>query len=132
MQYFWQGKEIFLIPGQQFTSHWNCFYYQSTEDGNSKKVTVAVRPEEISNTLEVDNVIPLNKEASPSIKVDKVSINKSTYTEINKNFPMIGRTTARTIIRNRPKDGYENFETMQKINKDLSINWEELKDKVVF
>ncbi|MGB6301095.1 MAG: hypothetical protein WBF90_33640 [Rivularia sp. (in: cyanobacteria)] len=132
MKHYWQGKEIILIPGQQFTSHWNCYYLQSTEDGNSKKITVAIRPDEVTTDNTKSKIVALKEKFSNDVEVNSIDINKSTYTALKNAFPSIGRTVARSIIRSRPKDGYEDFEQLKKINKDLSINWEEIKTKVVF
>lgn len=131
-KYLWKGYEIELIPGQMFDSHWNVYWNQPTEDGGSRRVLVTVRPGIDLTEVDADSI------ATPSIEITskeserKIAINTATFLLVKETFPGIGRGAARAIIKNRPSSGYSSFEELMELNKEVSINWEELKTVLVF
>jgi DNA uptake protein ComE-like DNA-binding protein len=132
IKYIYKGQEVELVPGQQYTSHWNVYYNQPTENGGSRRIIVTAIP---GQTLQI---VDDTKPASPTTTElddtidNQLNINTSSFLVLRKHFPGIGRVAPKKIVENRPDGGYKDFEELKELNKELNINWDELKDKLVF
>lgn len=127
MAYYYQGKEIELVPNQQYTTHWN-FYWQ---EGGQKVIRsgqpgIDLHPSPVAKNVETEEIVV---DASTPVKVNEVS-----FTDIRRAFPGIGRVAAKAIVDNRPEGGYQNFEQLLELNKSkvANINWEEVKKRLEF
>lgn len=125
-KHYWNTVEVFPVPGQQFSTHWNCYRNLPTEDGGSRRIIVSIPPEQISSD-------------SPHVEETKeteltLNINTATYSTIREMLGVgIGRVTPKAFISNRPTDGYKDIDEMKLLNKTLSnINWEEIEKKIAF
>lgn len=129
-KYKYKGQFVELVPGQQFSSHWNVYYNEPTAEGGSIRRIVTVIP---GQTLEI--IDDAKEEASP-IKHQEINenfnINSATFTSIKSKFSGIGRVASKAIITHRPEGGYRDFDELKELNKELTINWDELKDKLEF
>jgi len=134
-KYIYKGVEVEPIPGQQFSSHWNVWYDEPTEHDGKKRVKVSVVVGKDLEVLEdgaVINLIPdITNAASP---MDAFNINLGTFSSIRVALPGIGRTAARHLIKNRPADGYKDFEDIISLNSEdcKGLNWEEIKEVISF
>lgn len=129
MSYYYQGKEIVLVPNQQYTTHWN-FYW---EEGGQKTIRsgqpgIDLHSSPISVTPEAEETTEI-LDTSVSLK-----INDASFTDIRRSFPGIGRIAAKAIADNKPEGGYQDFEQLLELNKSKvsNINWEEVKKRLVF
>lgn len=133
VKYFYKGQEVTLVPGQQYSSHWNVYYNMPTENGGSKQIIVTAV---VGENLEiVDDSQSSTKEKTTSLSLnlaEALNINLAGYAAIRKAFPGIGRVAPKAITQNRPDNGYENFNHFVELNKSLNLNWEELKGKIIF
>lgn len=133
MKYIYKGKEVQLVPGQQFTDGWNVYYPEDTENGGTiMRIHKAIPPGQIGANLKIvdDNaVIAIDggkKNVDAVESPEAVNINQVTFTEMHKSLPGVGRTSAKKIMSNKPPGGYENLEQLKELNSDIDIVWEEL------
>lgn len=126
-KYYWKGVEVFPVPGQQFSTHWNCYYNQPTENGGSRRIIISIVPSEITFNAPVE-VKEENKQPTT------LNIDLATYTSIREALGSgIGRVAPKTFIRNRPDKGYKDFAQFRELNKELeNVNWEELEKLLTF
>jgi hypothetical protein len=138
-KYIYKGQEVQLVPGQQFSHGWYIYYNQPTEDGGNKKVQVlATPPGEPGANLRIvddDTVITSLEGGKKNEEIpnpESVNINQVSFTEMHKSLPGIGRAGAKKILANKPSSGYQDIEELKELNSDLAINWDELKEVLVF
>lgn len=126
-KHYWNTIEVFPVPGQQFSTHWNCYRNLPTEDGGSRRIIISIPPEEISSNFP-------SLETVKSEELVKLNINIATYSSIREALGVgIGRVTPKAFITNRPADGYKDFDELKSLNKNLvNINWEEVETKLAF
>ncbi len=128
MKYYWKGAEVYPVPGQTYSTHWNCYFNQPTENGGHRRIIISIVPNELTT----------NQIATTEVEAKKVdahlNINLASYTAIRDALGMgIGRTAPRTFIKNRPETGYIDFAQFKKLNEGLeNINWEEIEKVIVF
>lgn len=132
-KYYYKGQEVQLVPGQQFSTHWN----------------VTLGTQKISAQPGVDLFIREDGEAPPTTEEieaelaavegkttsEPVNINAATQTDIRKAFPSLGRIAAKQIPINRPEIGYQSFEELVNLNKGKcpnNVQWDSIKELVVF
>lgn len=134
MKYFYKGQPVELVPGGQFTSHWNIYYNQPTENGGSRRVIVTVTPTDLKSEEEVTStsssakstLLSLTEEAASSPQL--LNVNTASFTSFVRAFPGVGRVGAKAITQtNKPTNGYKDFDELKERNSNLQINWEELK-----
>lgn len=128
-KYIYKGQEVTLVPGQQFTTHWNVYYQQPTEHGGSKQVIICCQP---GHDLQlVDDSAPVVAD-KPDVANKEFNINSANFTMLRQHLPGIGRVAPKTILNNKPQGGYKDFEHFTEVNKKLNLNWEELKPILLF
>lgn len=127
IKYYWKGIEVYSVPGQQFSTHWNCYYDQPTDNGGSRRIIISIAPSEITFNAPVE-VKPEEK------KPVSLNINLATYTSIRDALGSgIGRVAPKSFIRNRPDGGYKDFSQFKELNKELeNVNWEEIEKLLTF
>ena len=138
-KYIYKGQEVQLVPGQQFSHGWYIYYNQPTEDGGSRKIQLlATPPGEPGANLQVvddDAVITSLEGGKKDEEIpnpESVNINQATFTELHKQLPGIGRVAAKKVLANKPLSGYQDIEQFKELNRELSINWDELAGILVF
>ena len=138
-KYIYKGKVVQLVPGQQFTDGWNVYYPRDTEDGGSRmEIHKAIPEGQPGANLQVvddDAVITSLEGGKKDEEIpnpESVNINQVSFTEMHKSLPGIGRAGAKKILANKPLSGYEDIEQLKELNRELSINWDELKGVLVF
>lgn len=126
-KYYWNTIEVFPVPGQVFSTHWNCYYQQPTEDGGHRRVVISLAPEQISQSAPV---VDIKVESEQKL----LNINLASFSTIREALGAgIGRVAPKTFIKNRPTDGYRDFADFKSLNKELdNVNWEEIEKKIVF
>lgn len=134
MKYYYKGQEISLVPGQQFSSHWNIYYNQPTENGGSRRVIVTVVPDkDLTMKAEGDVEEVLETTTKTTVTTTGLNINSTTFMQFREAFPGVGRVAAKAITQtNKPPEGYKDFDELKTINAALNINWEELKEAISF
>lgn len=138
-KYIYKGKEVTLVPGQQFTDGWNVYCPEDTENGGSiMRIHKAIPPgQEGSNLQIISDDTPIaaiiGGKANEEIpNPTSVNINQVSFTEMHKSLPGIGRASAKKILSNKPLNGYQDLDELKELNQDLAINWDELKEVLVF
>lgn len=129
-KYLYKGQEVTLIPGQQFTTHWNVYYLEPMEHGGTRQVTVCCQPGHDLQLVE-DNVVVAIAD-KPNVSNQEFNINLAGFTAIRQHLPGIGRVAPKTVINNRPSGGYKDFDEFCELNKKLNLNWDELKPVLLF
>lgn len=150
------GRVVELVPGQQFSTHWN-FYediagvrtirhgvpdldivmVQVTNDivlpegwGIPNTETVVT-----DETITVDEVIEQQVEPTPGfIKLVNLNTETSSYA-IALHLPGIGKATAKKICDRRPVGGYKDFDHLREVNSDFNLDdgaWEKVRGLVEF
>lgn len=65
-------------------------------------------------------------------KSDKVNVNNSDISQLSA-ITSIGIASARVIIQNKPKNGYESMEQLESLNHELNrVKWEVVAEEVSF
>lgn len=135
------GRVVELVPGQQFSSHWN--FYDKHEGVQVIRhglpgvdlVPVAEAEQKIVGLEETLEVTSIPK--APTVGFVKL-LNLNTETSssvIALHLPGIGRVAAKKICDRRPKIGYKDFFHFKQINSDLNMDeevWEKVKGLVEF
>jgi hypothetical protein len=131
MTYTWKGQTVELVPGQQFDTHWNIYYNEPTENGGSIKKIVCVNPKDISSGANSSNVLNIDKTSTEQkeITTESLNINQISFLDLRKAFPGLGRASCKAISDNKP---YSNFEELQSKNNTLNVNWDILKEGLVY
>lgn len=119
MKWYFQGKEVDLVPNQMYSTHCN-FYWE--EEG--RRIIKSGKPGvDLINSEQQKNVTSITKEASNSSTSSTVNINEASFSDIRRACPALGRVAAKAIADNRPKDeGYKDFEHLLEINKSKLAN----------
>lgn len=137
-KYIYKGKEVQLVPGQQFTDGWNVYYPEDTENGGTiMRIHKAIPPGQEGTNLQVigdDTPITaiVGGKQEEILNPTSVNINNVTFTEMHKSLPGIGRASAKVILSNKPSNGYQDIEELKSLNRELNVNWDELKSILVF
>lgn len=154
------GRVVELVPGQQFSTHWN-FYediagVRTIRHGVPELDIVMVQPttelvlpenwgtpnsqtEETPTTDETISVVQvIEQQIEPTvgfIKLVNLNTETSSYA-IALHLPGIGKATAKKICDRRPKDGgYKDFGHLREINNDFNLDdgaWDKVKGLVEF
>jgi hypothetical protein len=124
MKYYYQGLEVKLVPGQQFSSHWNIW----VPSGDGKQKIISVHPNQVTsdNSTQVSsNVVSIAETADSKLAehtlANAFNINEASFLDIKRAFPGIGRVAAKQINDNKP---YEGLEDLKRKNSNLNVNWE--------
>ena len=138
-KYIYKGKEVTLVPGQQFTDGWNVYYPEDTENGGTiMRIHKAIPPEQEGSNLQILSddapiVAIIGGKVNDEIpNPTSVNINQVSFTELHKSLTGIGRASAKKILANKPLNGYQNLDELKELNQDLAINWDELAGILVF
>lgn len=129
-KYIYKGQEVTLVPGQQFSTHWNVYYQQPQEHGGSKQIIICCQPGHDLQMVE-DNA-PVAVADKPDVANKEFNINAANFTMLRQHLPGIGRVAPKTILNNKPQGGYKDFEHFTEVNKKLNLNWDELKPILLF
>lgn len=132
MTYTWKGQIVELVPGQQFDTHWNIYYNEPTENGGSIRKIVCANPKDVkSGDHKEDKVVSINKttETVEVGTVEKLNVNEISFLDLRKAFPGLGRASCKTISDGKP---YRSFEELQAKNNSLNVNWDILKEGLVY
>lgn len=137
-KYYYQGQEVLLVPGQQFSTHWNV----TLADGKGGTQTISAQPG-VDLFIREDGEAPPTEEemqaelvaAEGETTSEPVNINLASMADIRKAFPSLGRIAAKQIPINRPEIGYQSFEELVDLNKGKcpqNVQWDSIKELVVF
>lgn len=134
MTYTFKGQTVELVPGQQFDTHWNIYYNEPSENGGSIKKIVCVNPKDIasgntSNQSNQSNKVTNIVQSTEEVESVVLKINEISFLDLRKAFPGLGRASCKAISDNKP---YKNFEELQSKNNALNVNWDILKEGLIY
>jgi len=133
MKYFYKGTEVQLVPGQQFSTHWNIYFNQPTENGGTIRRIVSGQPgkdielrgdDEVAPQVEIEGLPKSLNILTVTPTVEPININTADFNSIRGALAGVGRASVRTIIKNKPVNGYANFSQLVDLNSNVQAQWE--------